>query len=159
MGRRGKSADGDGAPGPAGDSTAGDTTELDDDYWLGLWAFGTSRDGLGLTAETLWGLSSREYRALERQWAKSREWQTSLLATLRADLHNTSAREFNRVFEAADFLPGASTAIEQRVAELVEQGYTPSQAAAIATSRQSRDRQIHLIDRASRKPKRPKRAG
>jgi hypothetical protein len=115
---------------------------------------------LGLTAETLWGLCRREYDALKRQWAKAREWQSDMVAVVRADLHNTSARKFDRVFSKDDFKPGASV---DSIHKLVAQGYTPSQAAAIATSKQSSEHKIFAIDKALKsvqpKSKRSRRAG
>jgi hypothetical protein len=67
------------------------------------------------------------------------------VAELRADLHNTSAKQYDRVFESADFMPGATRAIEERVAELIAQGYDPAAAAAIATSKQSKDKQLRTL--------------
>ena len=37
-----------------------------------MWAFGTSRDGLGLTPERLWSLTRREYAALRKVYDDSR---------------------------------------------------------------------------------------
>ena len=36
-----------------------------------MWAFGTSRDGLGLTPERLWSLTRREYAALRKVYDDS----------------------------------------------------------------------------------------
>ena len=147
---RGKSAAG-GEPGAErdGDST-GPIAELSEEYWLDLWAFGTSPYGLGLTAETLWGLCDREFRALSRQWERAREYQMTLVAAMRADLFNTSAKGYDRTFEARDFLPGASSGVENRIAQLIAEGYTPSEAAAIATSKQTREHKLYVIDGAMR---------
>ena len=38
-----------------------------------MWAFGTSRDGLGLTPERLWSLTRREYAALRKVYDDTRK--------------------------------------------------------------------------------------
>jgi hypothetical protein len=72
------------------------------------------------------------------------------VAAIRADIHNTSARQFTKFFEPADFMPGAKASLEDQIAALVKQGYTPSQAAAIATSKQSNQQKLHIVERAAR---------
>lgn len=111
-----------------------------------MWAFGTSPYGLALTEERLWGMCQREFDALKRQFDAAQERQMLLLATLRADLHNTSARQFDRVFDPEDFIPGHEAKIEARVAELVAAGYNPAAAAAIATSRKSKEHNLFIIN-------------
>lgn len=88
----------------------------------------------------------REYDALKAIWEDARTFQIGLVAAVRADLHNTSARDFGRQFEAAEFMPGAMLAIEERIAELIAQGYNPAAAAAIATSKTTKEQQIHAVD-------------
>lgn len=109
----------------------------------------------------LWGLCSREYEALKHQWEQGQRRQTQLLSVLRADLHNTSSRDFKKVFTYEDFMPEAvDHTLEYRIAQLVEKGYTPSQAAAMATSKKSKEHNLYLIDKkldaASRQAKKPK---
>lgn len=107
---------------------------------------------MGLTAEKLWGLSQREYDALKRVREEALDRQMLMLAAVRADLHNTSARIFDRTFEPADFMPGAEAALEAKVAKLVEDGFSLPQAVAIATSRRSKRDNIRQIN--SLKPSR-----
>jgi hypothetical protein len=45
----------------------------------------------------------------------------------------------------ADFMPGASLELEAKIEELIAQGYPAAAAAAMATSKQSKEQQIHLI--------------
>lgn len=99
--------------------------------------------------------------ALTRQWKYAIERQNASVAALRADLYNTSAKQYDRTFEAADFMPGAkpNAALEARVNQLVEQGFTRSQAAAIAcSSNQTNEQKLRFIDAASLKSKRKRRA-
>ncbi len=71
----------------------------------------------------------------------------TLVAALRADLHNTSAREFSKHFKLADFMPEAKDeGLEARVQELIKMGYPPAAACAIATRKQSKEHQLHLIN-------------
>lgn len=44
-------------------------------------------------------------------------------------------------------MPGAKADLEAKVAELIAQGYNPAAAVAMATSKQTKDRQIHIIGR------------
>ena len=113
-----------------------------------MWAFGTSAYGLGLTAAALWGLSSAEFEALKRQWRQAQEFQVQCISALRADMYNTSAKGYQRTFEAADFMGGPQTGLEERIAQLVADGYTPSEAAALATSRQTNEHKLFVIDQA-----------
>ena len=128
--------------------------QLDPSYWLNIWAFGTAAPpyGLGLTADQLWDLSDREYEALTEQREIGLRYQLSLVAALRADLYNTSAREFKQHFEPADFMPveGPSRDMEARVLALIDEGYTPSQAAAIASSKHTKEHNLYSIDSAVR---------
>jgi hypothetical protein len=65
-------------------------------------------------------------------------------------LHNTSSREFKKHFKPADFMPGADNSdIETRVHELIKLGYNPAAACAIATSRQSKEQQLFLVNKAT----------
>lgn len=79
-------------------------------------------------------------------WQDSRDFLSGLVAALRADLHNTSARQFKRTFEPADFLEATIDAVEDRAAELVAAGMNPAAAAAIASSRQTKEEQIGAIN-------------
>lgn len=79
-------------------------------------------------------------------WDRSREWQEGLVAAIRADLHNTSARQFEQHFKPKDFMPGAEEEVEEKVAALVAQGYNPAAAAAIVMSKQTNEQKIHLIN-------------
>jgi hypothetical protein len=105
----------------------------------------------------------REYGALRKQFNNAREFQIGMLAAIRADIHNTAGKSFEHQFRAEDFMPGAKSAsIEDRVHELIKQGYTPAEAAAMATSKQSREEKQNIIqtitDKANRL-KRKQRAG
>ena len=145
-----KSSAGGSGPGSARDGRDGEPdAELTADRWLEIWAFGTSPYGLGLTARQLWGLCSREHDALIKVRTEARERDKAMLAALRADLHNTSARQFERHFDPADFMPGSQEpSLEARIHALVEEGYTPSEAAAMATSSQTREHRLYLVDSA-----------
>lgn len=104
---------------------------------------------MGLAEQKLWSLSPREFIALDKHRLES----ISLLqAPIRADLHNTSARDFKRTFKPADFLPDSKDeSLEARAKQLIAQGYSPSQAVAIASSKQTKDRQVVMIDSVLRK--------
>lgn len=70
-----------------------------------------------------------------------------MVAALRADLHNTAGKSFNRTFEKTDFIHGASSdgSLEARIHSLIAQGYAPAAAAAMASSTQTKEQRIHLI--------------
>ena len=53
-----------------------------------MWAFGISRDGLGLTEATLWSLTPREFSALRQVWLDGIERQNYLHASIQATLYN-----------------------------------------------------------------------
>jgi hypothetical protein len=71
-----------------------------------------------------------------------------MVAAVRADLYNVAGKSFERRFEVADFMPGATDSVEARARELIEMGYTPSEAAAMATSKQTREHKLHVLDSA-----------
>lgn len=50
-------------------------------------------------------------------------------------------------------MPGATRELEERIAELIAQGYNPAAAAAIATSKQSKARNLRAIDSLKGAPK------
>lgn len=108
---------------------------------------------MALSERKLWSLDHREYDALVRVKEEEREFQTRLVAELRADVLNTGYRDYGRVFEAADLMPGAKAALEDKVAELIAGGMSPAAAAAVASSKRPKDQQIRAID--SIQPKRP----
>jgi len=83
----------------------------------------------------------------------------ALVAALRADIHNTSARDFKRHFEASDFLPEAppDQSVEARARAYIEMGYTPSQAAAMATSTQTREHKLYILNQTARAAQKRKR--
>jgi hypothetical protein len=85
---------------------------------------------------------------LKQQWERARDDRLVMLAALRADLHNTSARDFQRRFDIEDFMSSRVAGIEQRAQQLIEQGYTPSEAAALASSRQTSEHKLHLVRQA-----------
>ena len=68
---------------------------------MDLWAFGTSRDGLGLSDAQFWWLTDREYHALRRVWQRRRDFQIDLYAGLQASLHNLWSS--GRRYTADDF--------------------------------------------------------
>jgi hypothetical protein len=151
-GGSGKKSTADGSdPGASeGGGWAGANTVIDDDYWLEIWAFGTSPDGLNLSAKALWALSPREYGALKRQWRLARDRERNLICALRADLYNTSARQFKHTFQPADFYPENNAPIERAIEHFVRMGYTPSEAAAMATSKQTKEHNLFVLDSALR---------
>lgn len=53
-----------------------------------LWAFGTSRDGLGLSEDVLWSLTPREMAELRQVWLDGIERQNYLHASIQATLYN-----------------------------------------------------------------------
>lgn len=57
-------------------------------YWLRLWAFCTSRDGLGLSEKKFRWLTVRKYNALFRVWADARYWEDLRAARLQLDFRN-----------------------------------------------------------------------
>ncbi len=71
-----------------------------------------------------------------------------LLATMRADLHNTSSRQFTHHFQPSEFMPEAESipSVEERVKQLIARGYSPAQACALATSVQSTDEKRAMIE-------------
>lgn len=108
--------------------------------------------GLGLTADTLWGLCHREYRAIMRQWERATERENRALATIRADLHNTSAKEYDRQFTVDDFMGnGKFPGVEKRVEELVAKGHDRATAVAMVMSKQSRSQKLIVLDDMERK--------
>ena len=52
--------------GAASDGGTAGTDQLSEDYWIDLWAYGTSPVGLGLSERRFWSLTRREYYALHR---------------------------------------------------------------------------------------------
>jgi len=72
-----------------------------EDHWLKSWAFATSKDGLGLTTEESWALTTREFQALaDVHEAKLNRWaiQQSMFA-------NANFRgEDDEAWEPAHFL-------------------------------------------------------
>ena len=79
-------------------------------------------------------------------YERGREFQTGLFAAIRADLHNTSSRQYEKFYEPGDFMPGVAADLEARVEELIAQGIPPATAAAMATSKQTKEQKIHLIN-------------
>jgi hypothetical protein len=71
MGRGGKSSGGAAgeAGGGASDGIAGQLGG--EEFWLKLWAFGTSPYGLGLPEFDFWLLTPREYAALKAEWNRA----------------------------------------------------------------------------------------
>jgi hypothetical protein len=63
-------------------------------------------------------------------------------------MYNTSSKGYQRTFEAADFMGGPQAGLEERIAQLVADGYTASEAAAAATSRQTGEHKLYVIDQA-----------
>lgn len=92
-------------------------------------------------------MSTCEYVALRRQFEQSREFQLAMVAAIRSDMHNTSGR-FNQAFKPADFMPGAKSSIEDRAKELMALGYAPAAAVAIASSKQTREQNLHVLKSA-----------
>lgn len=82
-----------------------------------------------------------------------------MLSALRADLHNTAGKSFIEWFKATDFMPGAkpSTSIEDRARELMEQGYDPAAAVAMASSTQTKEHGLHIVESELRKAEAKKR--
>lgn len=70
-----------------------------------------------------------------------------MLAAIRADIHNTAGKAFNQHFTPQDFM-GATADLENRIAALVKKGYSPSAAVAMATSKQTAEQRMHLVDKA-----------
>ena len=150
-----KTASGDGS-GAAGDRDDG-ASELTEEYWLDLWAFGTSPYGLGLTEDKLWGLCPVEYLALKEQWKRSQEQSIHLLAVLRADIYNTAGKTYDRTFEPKDFLPEAKDqSLEARAKELIAKGYSPSEALAMASMKNTKEHNLYVLDAAQRAAARQK---
>jgi hypothetical protein len=65
-----------GAAEESGGSSSDASGQLDppysEAYWLKLWAFGTGRDGLGLSELQFWLLTYSEFVALKRVWEAAR---------------------------------------------------------------------------------------
>ena len=105
--------DGAGKSFAASGSSAGagrgvERAELTDDYWLELWAFGTSRDGLGLLAEKLWALSPREYCALRRVYVEARR------GGAKVELPNKQSVEEKKAVAGSIFAAAAKRFREQK---------------------------------------------
>ncbi len=122
---------------------------------------------MGLAASVLWGLSMREFLALRRQFEDNRKFQLGMVAAIRADIHNTAGKSFKEHFDAQRFMPGGKDdSIEARARELMAQGVAPAAAVAMASSKQSKESQIHIVksamaaaDARAKKGKRSRRAG
>ena len=72
--RAGKSSAAGGSSPGAGRGSGDDrSAKLSEQDWLELWAFGTSRDGLGLEPPRLWCLTRREYYALRKVYDDTRK--------------------------------------------------------------------------------------
>lgn len=74
--------------------------------------------------------------------------QMRQVAHLRADLHNTSAKGFTHHFTADEFIAGGPT-LEDKIHELMNQGYTKVQACAIATSKRSKQDNLLIFKTAA----------
>ena len=87
-------AAGGSAPG-AGRRSGERNAKLSEQDWLELWAFGTSRDGLGLTPERFWRLTRREYAALRTVYEKAHQMgeRSESSATASPDSWPTQSRE------------------------------------------------------------------
>jgi len=74
----------------SGSDTSGGSGQLDapysESYWLKLWAFGTSRDGLGLSELAFWLLTYPEFLALKREWERARGIKPPLTKEQRENL-------------------------------------------------------------------------
>ena len=69
-----------------------------------MWAFGTSRDGLGLTPARLWSLTRREYSALRKVYDDSRragDTETSPTAGVSVQSTNEKKARLRGMFLAA----------------------------------------------------------
>jgi len=95
----------------------------------------------------LWGFSRYEYLSLREQFLRARDFQLSMVATIQAELYNTAGKNFDRFFKGADFMPGAEDqSIEARAQKLMDQGYEPAAAVAIASSTQSKEHGLHIVE-------------
>jgi len=104
--------------------------------------------GMGLSANTLMGLCQREFSALRKQFDRALDREAKIFATLRADIHNNSYREYSKQFTPDDFLNEKKFPNQEaKIKELVSKGYTPSQAAAIVMSKQSHGDRVVAIDK------------
>jgi hypothetical protein len=90
-----------------GGSSSERVSQLTEQYWLDLWAFGTSPDGLGLTELGFWLLTYPEFTALKRQWERARgiaspltKEQAENLANGRRYILEAQARAHNKVIAA-----------------------------------------------------------
>jgi hypothetical protein len=75
---------------------------------LRIWAFGTSRSGLGLDADTLWSLTPREYAALRDIWKEGLDRERAMHAEIIATMFNVGYLTDGVPWTAEDFL-GKST--------------------------------------------------
>jgi len=113
-----------------------------------LWAFATSPYGLGLSSEGFWGLCDRSIRPLARQRDLAQRRMAEYVAALRSDLYHTAGKSFNDPPAPADFMSGHLPGVEERAQQLIEMGYSPSEAVALASSRQSSEHKLFVIDQA-----------
>jgi hypothetical protein len=98
------------------DGASGGLVEED---WLRIWAFGTSKDGLGLTAEAVWHLTPREFAALRKVWTEQIERTEYLHARMIAVLYNVNCDVNGVPFTAEDILGKGDR--EKRLAEKKQQ--------------------------------------
>lgn len=73
-----------------------------------LWAFATSKDGLGLEERKLWSLTTRKYNALVRVWEDARYREDVRSALIRLDLRNawcTSEKNHPDGWQLDEILP------------------------------------------------------
>jgi len=89
MAGRGKSCGGAAEEAGGGSSADGSGSQLapfSERYFLKLWAFGTSTDGLGRTELDFWLLTYDEFTALKREWERERGIKPPLTKEQQANL-------------------------------------------------------------------------
>ena len=75
--RAGKSSAAGGSSPGAGRGAGDRSAKLSEHDWLELWAFATSRDGLGLEPTRFWCLTRREYAALRKVYDDTRKGENT----------------------------------------------------------------------------------
>jgi hypothetical protein len=70
------------------------------------------------------------------------------VAALRSDLYQTAGKSYKDPPTPQDFLGGRISGIEERAQQLMEMGYSPSEAVALASSKQTGEHKLFVIDQA-----------
>ena len=97
-----------------------------------------------------WNLCDRQYDALVKIRDQEHDRQLNMIAALRADIHNTAGKSFERHMEPGEFMPGYAISVEERAKELMAQGMSPAAAVAVACRKGTAESNIRKVEGAIR---------